>query len=200
MTRLLVATSLALLVAGTEAPPPAASIPATADPATISVPPGSAEDRALWRRAYDLNNEIPIERSISTRLQAEAASGRLLERLAQARKAPGTGHDHHEQIEHAERRLYNTLKGNAELTLSQWPVDPTRVCGYPLLNFESVMRSNDGAQKPPQLAQTRAALLECVGKGEVPLAALRASNDGVRGAISTAEQVLVALPGADAAR
>jgi hypothetical protein len=39
-----------------------------------------------------------------------------------------------------------------------------------------------------------------VGKGEVPLAALRASNDGVRGAISTAEQVLAALPGADAAR
>jgi hypothetical protein len=185
---------LALLVAAaTPTSPsatPATAVPATADPDAVTVPAGAPADVALWRRTYDLNNEIPIERSISTRLQLEVKNGRLLEGLAALRKRPGVDHDTHERAEHAEERLVRALREDVQVLTAQWPVDPTRVCAYDLLNFESVLRSDENPRKAAQLAQTREPVQECAGKAELALSTLRGANDRLREAITVAEQAL----------
>lgn len=173
------------------------ALPATADPGSADVPPGSPADRALWRRGYDLDNEIPIERSIASRLQLQAVNLRLVEALAADAKRPGADPSAAERLENFERRLRAALRESVDLLRAQWPVDPTRVCGYAVLNFESVMRSDENPRKAAQLAETGATLRECVAKGEAPLAMLRKANDELRSAIAAA--VLVAGSGGAAA-
>jgi hypothetical protein len=162
------------------------ALPATADPGSADVPPGSPADRALWRRGYDLDNEIPIERSIASRLQLQAVNLRLVEALAAGAKRSGADPSAAERLANVERRLRAALRESVDLLRAQWPVDPTRVCGYAVLNFESVMRSDENPRKAAQLAETGAALRECVARGEAPLAVLRKANEELRSAIAAA--------------
>jgi hypothetical protein len=165
-------------------------MPATADPTATTVPPGSDADLALWRRAYDLNNEIPIERSISTRLQLQERNSRIVEALADAAAGSGGRGLAPAEAARLEAELRGALKDVVETLVARWPVDPTRVCGYDLLFFDSVLRSDEGPQKAGQLAQTGAALRDCVARGEQPLAVLRKANERLRQAIADSERAL----------
>lgn len=171
------------------------AVPATADPATVNVPPGSPADRALWRRAYDLDNEIPIERSVASRLQLHARTRSLLPRLSEL---GARGALEPKRAAELAGRLREEWDETVELLVVRWPVDPTRVCGYDLLTFESVMRSDVGAQRDAQLAESRAALERCLTTAQLPLRAMRRANAGLRETIEEVERAISAAAPAPA--
>ncbi len=164
-------------------------VPSTADPTTVGVPPGSPADLALWRKTYDLDNELPIERSVASRLQLRAKTGALLERLGAQREQ---GAIPAERARALEAELTHAWRASAALLVERWPVDPTRVCGYELLLFESVLRSDESPRKATQLDETRASVLGCVTRAELPLRELHRVNPALEKAIDEAERAIAA--------
>ena len=78
--------------------------------------------------------------------------------------------------------------------VGSWPVDQTRACRYPLLAFESALRSNEGPRKPGELGAARKDLQECVGKMQRVLASLDASNRRFGDVLSALDRELAAIP------
>jgi hypothetical protein len=178
--RLLAVTSLVLspvaggrAVAGEVPDASAPAIPAQGGRDFDSPPPGSSEDQALWKTAHDLNNDVPLDRHKASRLQLRAKTERYDERLEALARQGSQGA---EQAGSLRPKLEGAWTASSNLLLSQWPVDPTRVCRYPLLTFEGVMYSNASPRKAPQLDQTRQELRDCVSKAQSITRALVRSN------------------------
>ncbi len=182
---------VALASAGTAAAAPSAAAVPAPSPARDydKPPPGSKADQALWQAAYDLDNDILLERAAASRLQHEAKTHEVLERL-EAQSAKGALPA--DRANELRKRVSEEWARSMDLLVSQWPVDPTRGCRYDLLNFEGVMFSNEGPQKAGQLDDTRKALSACVARGTPAVRALRRANEDLRGAIAAAEVAIAA--------
>jgi hypothetical protein len=173
------ALSLALLVAALRTAAAEAPAAAPPDPGTFESPPAAAtrEDAALWRRAADVNVDVPVQRSVSTRLQAEVNGSLWRERLAEGvRRGRLSG----ARAAELERRLVDGWNALALILSAGWPVDPTRVCGYPWLDFDSTLQTEDPAFRSEELPQARARLQQCVEKATAALASLRHANHEYR--------------------
>jgi hypothetical protein len=151
-------------------------------------PPGaSPEDVALWRRAYDVDNRILLERGIATRLQAAAHAGMYEDRLEVEAKRGGEAAT---RAGVRQKSLLDAWAENMDLLTRQWPVDPTRACRYPLLTFEGALYARDGATKASQLGAARQEVQECVARAMLPLGALTRSNERLRSVLAELDREL----------
>jgi hypothetical protein len=149
-------------------------------------PPGSAADVALWRAGRAVNEAIWVERSRSARLQLTVTTNRLLERLEAA--ATKAGPKDGPALQAARQRLLKACQGNYELFVRQWPVDPTRGCGYPLLTFDSALRSPPG--DGGELGSARGELRQCIDRARPAVKAITESNQVLEAARAEAEVAL----------
>ena len=133
--------------------------------------------------AHDLDNNLPLDRNKASRLQRRAKTGGYDERLDALARQGSRGA---ERARSLRAKLEGAWTASSNLLLSQWPVNPTRVCRYPLLTFEGVMYSDASPRKAPQLDQTRQELRDCVSKAQSVTRALALTSGEL-------EQVLAAL-------
>jgi hypothetical protein len=198
MTSLGAAVPLALLLA--TAPAPEAGAPAAEPPeaGTFQTPPAAAskEDAALWQRAKDLGVRLPVERSVSTRLQAQANGNRWQERLAEGVRRGALADPRAAELKQALLGRWNEL---ALVLSGRWPVDPTRVCGYPWLDFDSTLQADPSPSRTRDLPEARARLEECVEKASGALARLEHVNRAFREAVEAIDREAPAAPPADPA-
>ena len=164
--------------------PPAAE---AAAPDDLPPPPGSAADVALWRSGNATLVAITAERSRAGLLQARLRSNKVLERLEEA--AARAGPREKESLLALRTRLVDAWQADYQLMARQWPVDPTRGCGYPTMAFESALRANPGTDRG-ELAQARGALSECVAKADSVVKPLAEATRVLEGVAAEADQAL----------
>lgn len=163
--------------------------PALQDDAFAKPPPGSAADQALWRAARHVDNAIPLSRGEAARLQWRVQQGQFNERLAQLEKQGPP--EKAARARKAGEEVIAARDRNREIMIRRWPVDPTRVCSYPLLDFSSALLA--GSSRPADKAlqdETRKRLQECVDKAEVILRSIGGSNKELAAALATLEAEL----------
>jgi hypothetical protein len=195
------ALPLALLVAAfpsLAADAPAAPAAAVPEPGIFETPPAAAsrDDATLWRRAKEIDVLVPVERGVSTRLQAQVNGSQWKERLAEGVRR-GTVSERRAAA--LEAKLLDEWKEVAAILSAQWPVDPTRVCGYPWLHFDNILQANDSPFRAGELPQARARLEDCVEKATHAHAALLHANDELRKAYEAIDREAPALPPVGAA-
>ncbi|MGA8892028.1 MAG: hypothetical protein WB493_10695 [Anaeromyxobacteraceae bacterium] len=161
------------------------------DDAFARPPPGSAADQALWKAGRQVDNAIPMARGESAKLQWRVKQGQFNERLARleqegppekARKARQAG----EKVIAARDRNYEILS-------RRWPVDPTRVCSYPLLDFSSALTSGTRPADRALQDETRKRLQDCVDKARLILKSVDGSNKELAAALAALEAELPPL-------
>jgi hypothetical protein len=179
---------------GTDAPP-AATAPRDPD----KPPPGEKADQALWRAAYDVNKDLVVEQFEGARLMQVAKGNGYMERLPELGK---TGALPKARADELAQRLLDTWTASFQILQRQWPVSKVRVCGYELLNFESIMSGGRGMAVP--LADARKTLEDCLDRANLVLRPLRKSNAELKAVLDEIARELAALPpspaGASAAR
>ena len=173
--------------AAATAPAPAPLQPDSGD--TDSPPPGAAEDQALWRAAYRVNNEILVERSVAVQAQWRAHNGAYDRRLAGLAAGDGPSAA---QAARLRQQVVERWNATSAVVSSQWPVDPTRACRQELLHVDSSMRSTI----PADLPEARRNLRNCVEKAEAVLARLVPATRALEESLAEADRLLG--PGAPA--
>ena len=169
---------------------PPSDVPVHDDP-FAKPPPGSAADQALWKAAREVDNAIPMARAESAKLQWRVKQGQYNERLdrlekdgppEKARKARQAG----EKVIAARDRNYEILS-------RRWPVDPTRVCSYALLDFSSALTSGTRPADRALQDETRKRLQDCVDKARLILKSVEGSNKELGAALAALEAELPPL-------
>jgi hypothetical protein len=167
--------------------------PATAteaDPASEeSPPPASPSDLALWRSGRSASESIVVSRARAGTLQVRTKGNRLLERLEEAaeRGGPKGG----PWLTSVRERLLQAWRLDYDLLARQWPVDPTRGCGYQLLAFDSALRAPANAgDSALALTVARGELRQCVEKAAGAVQAMTAANQALEASLLEAEQAL----------
>jgi hypothetical protein len=212
--------SIALLAGAASAPsappaaPPAGKAPETARPADPSAanpagpvsepprdfetaPPGaSPADQALWRSAYDVNNDLVVEQYAAARLTHQAKRSGYETRIPALAKSGALPQPRADDLL---KRLRERWMANLELMQAQWPVSKVRVCRYELLNFEGVLPSDDNPRRKGQIEEARATLAPCVDKATAVLRAVRAANEGLRSVLAEIDRELAPYPASPAA-
>lgn len=150
-------------------------------------PPGSPADAALWRAGHEVTQAIHIERARATRLQAVLVSLRYGERIQALGERGGEAR---ERAVALRRRLGDAHGVQHAILTARWPVDTYRVCGYPAMEFGSMLAY--GRSGPADLAKHRAMLVGCVEQAEASLGAMREGNDGLEEAMKAADARLAA--------
>lgn len=151
-------------------------------------PPGSAEDQALWKAAYEANNQVLVERSRASRLQTRATSGGFQARLEALAGKPGAP----EGAAGVRERFLSAWVENVGINTRQWPVDPTRACRNQALTFESAMRDDNPARRGASLPEARSNLKVCLDKARLVLSALMRSSDRFEASLAEADRLLAA--------
>lgn len=153
----------------------------------VSPPPGSAADLALWREGRAVTDAIVVERARAGKLQVGVDATQLLGRLeAAAAKAEP---DDVKALLKVRQRLLEAWQFDYDVMSRQWPVDPTRGCGYPVLVFDSALRAPPGADLEV-LATARGELRGCVDKARRAVKAAADANDALAAARAEAERAL----------
>jgi len=165
--------------------PPAATAPRGPD----KPPPGEKADQALWQAAYDLNNDLVVEQYEAARLTQGAKGSGYWERLPELGK---TGALPKARADELAQRLFETWTANFEILQTQWPVSKVRVCGYELLNFESIMGGGRGMAV--KLADARKTLEDCLARANLVLRPLRKSNAALKAVLDEIGRELASLP------
>lgn len=158
---------------------PAPAAPATAAP----------DDRALQRAGEDVTNALQIERARATRLQLVLGNLRYAERL---RGLADQGGPRGERAAALAGQLASARGGQARVLTARWPVDPTRVCGYPALELGAML--DGGAASPEDLAKHRAMLTGCVEQAEATRRMLKEGNDAIEAAMREADAAFAERP------
>jgi hypothetical protein len=176
------------------AAPPAAAEPATSPPSGAALPgvsldspapPGSPEDQALWRAGLEVTNEVQIERSRATRLQLVLANVRYVDRL---RELQARGGEMGERAKEVEKRVNDAHAAQFGVLTARWPVDTFRVCGFPAMEFGSML--SYGKTDPTDLAKHRTMLVGCVEQTQAALKLMKQGNDALEAAMREAETLL----------
>lgn len=190
----LAALLASLALAASPAPAPSADPepPAPAPPGEgeepAQAPPGSAEDQALWRAGQAVAPEIGRARVKANKLQWDARQARTLERLealASAEQDPAS-----RKAADLLPRYRAALAFNHHTLTRQWPVDPTRGCGYPVMAFESALYSGDHRRRASQLSLTREDLQDCVSRAQPALKVMVESNRDLEKLTAEAQAIL----------
>lgn len=178
--------------ASAPAPAPAAAQPAAA-PRDFDAPPplASEPDKAFWKVAYELNNDLVLEQHVAARLTHQAKAGRYDERLPAAVKA---GQLPQARADELTRDLQVRWAKNVEVVQAQWPVSKVRGCRYELLNFEGVLHDPKAPGAEAQLKDAREQLSACVSRGTAVLRAVRGANEELRAAIAELDRALPPAP------
>lgn len=153
-----------------------------------TAPPGTAGDQALWKAARDANKQVFAERHRAVRLQTRARTGDYEARLEALAAKP----DAPEGAKALRERLHSAWVENVGTQTRPWPVDPTRVCSYPLLYMDSAMRDDNPARRGATLPEARTRLSTCLGKARLVLSALTRSTDRFEAALAEADRLLAA--------
>jgi hypothetical protein len=142
---------------------------------------------ALWRAGNATLVSITVERSRAGLLHARLRANKVPERLeeAAARASPREK----EALLALRTRLLDAWQADYQLMARQWPVDPTRACGYPTMAFESALRANPGTDRG-ELAQARGALAECVAKADSVVKPLAAATRVLESVAAEADKAL----------
>lgn len=180
---------LCLASAGLASGPTLAQEPAPQDDVFARPPPGSPADQALWTAARQVDSAIPLSRGEAARLQWRVQQGQFNERLAQLEKQGPL--EKAARARRAGEEVIAARDRNREIMIRRWPVDPTRVCSYPLLDFSSALLA--GSSRPADKAlqdETRKRLQECVNKAEVILRSIEGSNKELAAALTALEAEL----------
>lgn len=170
----------------------AAAAPGDADPGLVGQdidhpPPGSAKDVALWRAGMQVTIDVPVERARASRLQIVLLNLRYADRL---KALAARGGEDAERAEVLSKRIDAAIRVQAGVQTARWPVDTYRVCGYPAMQFGSMLASGDN--KPEDLAKNRAMLFGCVDGAQAALKMQKESNDRLEAALKDAEAALEA--------
>ncbi len=169
-----------------ELPPDSVQIP-------VKEPPGSKEDKQLWRAAGDLGNQLTSLRWTGNGMHWRIRNEDLLGRLDAAAKADPASAP---RIGELRKRLVAAqVDSYADLT-GKWPIDPTRACQYPRSILGSAMEVAATRDYRAQLDQARTNAARCVDLARATLARVRRSTDALGRAIDGAESALPALPSA----
>jgi hypothetical protein len=156
----------------------------------------AGDDLVLWKKARDVDVRLPIERSVSTRLMARANGSRWDERIAEGSRRGSLDEARAAELR---RRLLEQWDVVTIVLTAGWKVDPTRVCGYPLLDFDSALRVDEQARRARLLPEAKGRLSECVETATRILAELERANGGLLAALEAVEKETPALPPAAAA-
>jgi len=162
-----------------------------------SPPPGLAADQSLWRAAYEANNRVALERGTAARLQQRARAGQYQQRLDALVEGNG---DAARRAAGIRSRFLAEWARSFEIAARPWPVDPTRACRYPMLNFEGAMVMAEGAAKTAQLSGARRDLTECLDRARLATDVMARSNGDFQAVIGEVEEVLSAASAAPASR
>ncbi|MFO0583739.1 MAG: hypothetical protein U0229_15825 [Anaeromyxobacter sp.] len=169
--------ALALAQAGAAAPRDLEEPPAAA----------SAQEQAVWRRAYDTDNRIITVRTSATSLQLRAKLAlEELDRLAKAGRLPAA------EARHLRHELEEAWTANAALMRTQWPVDPTRACRQDHLLYDSALQDAPGPRRTYDVGAARASLEECLGRADRVLAKATAANRELEEEVTAAEKAIAA--------
>jgi hypothetical protein len=167
------------------AAPPAAEAPRDWD----KPPPGSKADQALWQSAHDVNTELVVQQHVAARLTQGAKGSGYQEKLPELARSGALPKARADELQ---ARLLKAWTANLEVVQTQWPVSKVRVCGYELLNLESVMSVE--SRNEAQLADTRKAVADCVGRANSVLGPLKRSNEELQAALDEIGRELASLP------
>ena len=189
------ATLVALAVpVPAEEPVPPSPIETEAAPEPVKEPPGTKADRALWRDAGTLSNQLTSTRwaanGMHWRIRTEDLSGRLDAAAKADPAAAARLGELRKQLEGAQRESY------ADLT-SKWPIDPTRGCQYPRSMLGAAMEASATRDNRAQLGQARDAAARCVDLARKTLARVKRSTEALGRAIDAAEATLPPVPAAE---
>lgn len=176
------------------APSPGTEAPAEAPPEPVKEPPGTKADRALWRDAGNLSNQLTSMRwaanGMHWRIRTEDLPGRL-EAAAKADPAAAARFGElRKKLVEAQTESYSDLT-------SKWPVDPTRVCQYPRSMLGAAMEASAARDNRAQLGQARDAAARCVDLARKTLARVKRSTEALGRAIDAAEVALPPVPAAE---
>lgn len=196
MLQPLVTIALALAVHAEPATPAAAELVPEAPPgANIGFtsdyddpPKASPAELQLWRDGIEVTRTVIVERRASFNLRARIKSADLAGRIAAARKA--AGHERAEALELLERRLHKAFADDVDVYQRQWPVDPTRVCGYPHLLYDSALRLPPGQNRQAEVANAAPDLKTCVQTARAANAAMTGATRRLAAVAKEAEQAL----------
>jgi hypothetical protein len=153
-------------------------------------PPGEPADVALWRRGQQAGEAVVAGRAEAGRLQQRVKGERLAERLAEAAAAPGAPAG----LGAARERLLAAWQRSWDVTTRPWPVDPTRVCWYAMLAFDSALRVPGQAGRA-EAGPARTELQACVEKAGAALRILEESNRALAAAADEAARALAPAHG-----
>jgi hypothetical protein len=196
----LLALAAALAAGGTPPAPAAAATPAPAAAAPPAAeaprdwdqpPPGTKADQELWRSAREANVELGVEQHRAARLTQGAKGSGYLERLPELATRGALPKAKADELA---QRLLQKWMADLEVVQRPWPVGKIRVCGYELLNFETVMIAPPGSD--PLQASSRSSLEECVSRARLVLGHLRRANDELEAALDEVGRELASLPAA----
>lgn len=149
-------------------------------------PPGSKADQELWRSGHLATKAVHAERGRATKLQLTLVKLRYGERLGLLAERGG---DAGEAAKKLKERLNASHSLQFAALTSRWPVDTYRVCGYPTMEFGSMLVS---AAKiaPEDLARHRAMLTGCVEQATGAVNTLKGGNDALAAAMREADAIL----------
>lgn len=169
-------------------PPPGANIGFASD--YDDPPKGSPAELQLWRDGIEITRKVVVDRRASFNLRARIKSANLPGRLIEARKA--AGHEHAEALELLERKLRKAFADDVDVYQRQWPVDPTRVCGYPHLLYDSALRLPPGPNRQAEVANATPDLKTCVATARAADAAMAGATRRLAAVAKEVEEALAA--------
>jgi hypothetical protein len=149
-------------------------------------PPGSAADQALWRSGHEVTQRVQLERARATRLQAVLLNLRYTERT---QALAGRDGEAGEKGKALRQQLSDAHSQQFAALTARWPVDTYRVCGYPTMEFGSMM--SYGKSDPADLAKHRAMLTGCVEQAQASINAMKQGNDRLEAAMRAADAALI---------
>ena len=167
---------------------PTAEPPPWSEPDPLPVPPGTAADQALWKATRDATHEVAAVRYRANALQLRVRNSAIVKRLNAAAEAdPASA----ARFVGLRQKVASAQLEDYGIYTAHWPVDPTRVCQYPLVDLTSAMNAgNRDAADRAALAEARDRAAKCVDLARGAARKLGAANDALAAALDAAEAAL----------
>ncbi len=168
-----------------EAEQPAAEPPVHAEGDPLPVPPGTPADQALWQATREVSSTVAQVRYASNKMLWQVKTSDLVARLDKAAAAnPADA----KRLGELKTRLERARDENMVMLTGRWPVDPTRVCQYTLIDLQSAMFATGGERSTPELNEARDRAAACTTAAKKAAESLDASNKKLAAVIAEVEK------------
>jgi hypothetical protein len=154
-----------------------------------SPPPGLPEDQALWKQGIETTQAIHVERARASRVQVVLRNLRYFQRLLLLVERGG---EEGKRAEALTRRLDAAYAVQYSTLNARWPVEPTRGCSYPAVEFGSTMDFHSNETDLARLAKHRAILRGCIEMAQSAITPMRDATDKLEAAMRAAADALQA--------